>query len=123
MATRTSTKKREINLDVLEAQDREAAGTPPTVKFKGKVFTLPVVMPWSMVEAYGELIADEDGEEDTKPARSITTMIKFVKAMLGDQYDDFAALQPSSANINALIEGVFKLYGTSSGESQASGTS
>ena len=120
MATRTNTKKREINLDVLEAQDREAQKTAPTLKFKGKAFTLPVELPWAVVESYGELM---EIPEEERTGAAVGQMIRVVKAMLGDSYDDFAALNPTAKNVNALIGEVFALYGTSSGESLASGNS
>lgn len=42
---------RHYDLDALRAARAEAAGDPPTVTLAGETFTLPVEMPWAVVEA------------------------------------------------------------------------
>ncbi len=119
-ATSTRKKKREVNLDTLAAQRREADGVAPTIKFRGKVFTMPLELPFVVVEAVGAL---NELEAEERNKQSIAMMADVTRALLGDSHDDFMKLGPSTQDVTDLIKAVFELYGTSEGESSASGTS
>lgn len=88
------------------AARREAKGEGPTVTFLGESFSLPVEMPWAVVDA-----ADS---EDYGPA---------VRALFGEDFARAMALQPSVQDITELLEGLPALYAVSLGESSASGAS
>ena len=120
MATATKETK-EIDLDALAAVRREAAGENPTVKYGGKTFELPVEMPFAVVEAVGKINEAEDDE-----ARNVVMsqlMVDLAKALFGDRYKEFLGLHPSTNDVTALVENISVVYGTDSGESQASGDS
>jgi len=120
MATATKERK-EIDLDALAAIRREAAGKEPTVRFGGKTFKLPVEMPFAVVEAVGKIRGAEDDEERNVVMSQL--MVDLSKALFGDQYKEFLDLHPSTNDVTALVENISIVYGTDSGESQASGTS
>lgn len=98
---------RNVDLDVLAAQRAEGRGEAPTVTFKGETFALPVEMPIAVVEAWA---ADADA-------------VDFGKAILGDEWERFRALNPTRDDIWALGANVQKLWSVTQGEFPASGDS
>lgn len=117
----TKVREKEIDLDALAAVRREAAGKNPTVKFGGKVFKLPVEMPFAVVEAVGKISGAEDDEE--KNLIMSRLMGELASALFGERYKEFLGLHPSTNDVTALVENISVVYGTDSGESQPSGTS
>lgn len=94
---------REIDLDAARAARAELAGPAPTVKFGGKILTLPVEMPLDFA-----LLAAAEKFRDA------------IGALLGDQADVFFGMAPSIQDVFALIEMASSVYGLSVGESEAS---
>ena len=117
----TTATKKEIDLDALAAVRREAAGESPTVKFGGRSFELPVEMPFAVVEAVGAITGAETDEEKNLVVSRL--MVELAQALFGDRYKDFLGLHPSTNDVTALVENISVVYGTDSGESQASGDS
>lgn len=91
----------ELDLDglVKATTDHEAK----IVRFAGHEFTMPALYPLGAVFAFRR----RDYEEWTR-------------AMFGDQFDAFMALNPSDDHLAALIGSIEDLYGVSEGESGAS---
>lgn len=105
-----------INLDAARAARRETKKTEPKVVFHDKTFTLPIEMPFAVVEHLGKLNPED-------PGASSGVILEFVKELFGDQFDDFRRLQPSANDIEALMDALNDVYGLSVGESGASGDS
>ena len=113
--------KKEIDLDALAAARREAAGEAPVVRFRGREFEMPAELPFTIVEAVGKINSAED--EKTKNARTAEMLGDVARSLFGDRYQEFIDLRPSTNDIGVLLEKVTDEYGTSVGESSASGTS
>ncbi len=114
-----------IDLDSLRAARREVEKEAPTVTFEGVEFTLPVEMPFAVIDAItrmGRNEVDEDDEEAKKRANADATraMGDIARSLFGKQYKEFLELGPSNDDINAILENISELYGTDAGESQAS---
>ena len=91
----------------LDAAKRARKGETVVVEFGGREFELPPEPPFEVAPKAVE--GDIDG---------------MVRAMLGDQYDDFMACKPSLMDVTTLLEQAFELYGFSDmGESLASASS
>jgi len=112
--------KKEIDLDALEAARREASEECPVVKFKGKTFEMPVELPFTIVEAIGRL---ENAPEEKKNEVAGALLSDIARALFGERFREFLELGPSMNDVSALIEHVSGVYGTSTGESSASGNS
>lgn len=81
---------RHYDLDALRAVRAEAAGEPPTVLLAGDTYTLPVEMPWAVVEALAH---------DTADAFRAAAL-----ALLGDeQYQWACAVGVSRDDMGALV--------------------
>lgn len=103
-----------INLDAARAARREKSKTEPKVVFGKKTFTLPVEIPFAAVEQLGKL-------DPNDPTTSSEIVSRFIAILFGDQYEDFERLQPSTEDIQFLMEALASSYGFESpGESQAS---
>lgn len=91
-----------------EAARLEERGTAPTVTYGDREFTLPVLTPWSMLE-----VAVAFDRQRIDPSFSGPTDIQIVQAvrdLLGDQYDDFIAMSPSSGAVIHLITAIGEVY-------------
>lgn len=88
---------RVLDLDAARAARQEANGEVPIVRFGGREFTLPVEMPWTVAEA----AAGGDG----------ASALRAVRLLLGDQWVEFEALNPSVADVLEIIQGVAAIYG------------
>lgn len=93
---------RVIDLDAARAARAEANAEPPVVRFGGVDYTLPVELPWAMVEAAAG--GDANG------------LVSAVKLLLGNQWAAFDAHSPSVADMRTLIEHVATLYGIDPGK-------
>jgi hypothetical protein len=93
---------RVIDLDAARAARAEANAEAPVVRFGGVDYTLPVELPWAMVEAAAS--GDAGG------------LVTAVKLLLGDQWETFESAQPSIGDLRILVEGVAELYGVDSGK-------
>ena len=91
-----------IDLDAARAARAEATEEAPVVRFGGTDYTLPVELPWAMVEAAAS--GDTAG------------LVSAVKMLLGNQWETFEAAQPSVADMRILSEHVATLYGVDSGK-------
>lgn len=91
-----------IDLDAARAARSEATADAPRVLFGGTEYTLPVELPWAIVEA----AASGSGEG----------LITAVKLLLGDQWAAFETAGPSVSDMRVLIEHVATLYGVDSGK-------
>ncbi len=78
----------------------------PVVRFYGRDFALPAEVPFDFA------VHHRDG--DLRAALGV---------LFGDQAEEFFALRPSLEDLAELAEGVSRIYGMSSPESRASGTS
>jgi hypothetical protein len=93
----------------VDVQRTDPGNKPHELAYGGSVFTLPPTLPVAALEA---MLGEGKGEQ----------LLMFFQAVLGDQWDAFAeVLNP--ADLPALGEAIGEIYGSSLGESQASGTS
>lgn len=111
--------KKEIDLDVLATLRREAEEEAPIIKFKGETFQMPIELPFQIVEAIGTLQNTKDDERDLVAGGLVA---KIARSLFGTRYQEFLDLEPSTNDVMALVENVGQAYGTSQGESSASGT-
>jgi hypothetical protein len=100
-----------IDLDAVRAARREAEAQAPSVKLGGKVFELPVELPFGVF-----LLLPELRNEDT----SVAAVSAVVRELFGEKHDEFMALGPSMEDLEALLNGVMEEYGLNPGESEAS---
>lgn len=104
-----------IDLDAARAARREAKGEAPTVTFGGATYTLPIEMPFEIVEELGRLrAADGDGSVAGQAVLAV------VRLLVGDQYEAFMAHHPSMDDLTELAQGAMREYGVGPGESPAS---
>lgn len=92
---------RVVDLDAARAARAEATAEAPVVVFGGVQYTLPVELPWAMVEAAAS--GDAAG------------LVNAVKLLLGSQWAAFEAAQPSISDMRVLVESVAPLYGVDQG--------
>jgi hypothetical protein len=93
--------KRVIDLDAAKAARAEAKQEAPVIKFNGAEYTLPIELPWRVVEAASS--------SDT------VQIINAVKSLLGDQWEDFEKNNISAADMLLLIENIAKIYAVEPG--------
>lgn len=91
-----------IDLDAARAARAEAEQEAPVIRFGGKDFTLPVELPWAVVEAASS--------QDTN------SIIGSVKSLLGEQWSEFDKLGVSVEDMKTLIESIAGVYATDQGE-------
>lgn len=97
-----------IDLDAPKAARvaaREAGEEAPTVKFGGKVYTLPVEMPAAL------LTVGESG-----------SVFHIAQALFGEDWEEVLP-KLSIADFTELVKELNRVYGVSAGESSASGAS
>src|SRR6266540_3503795 len=95
---------RHIDLDAMRAARAEVEGEPVTLTFGGKTFALPKTLPIAFAVAL---------------ERDSTT--EALRALLGEQVDEFLGLGADYSDLADLMAAVVKLYtGRSPGESGAS---
>lgn len=104
-----------IDLDAARAARKEGKGEPPEVIFGGATYTLPVEMPFEIVEQLA-LLQNANGDD----ASAAEPVLAVVHLLLGDQYEAFMANHPSMDDLTALAKGAMQEYGVGPGESQAS---
>lgn len=103
-----------LNLDAARAARQEQTKTKPTIKFGKKVFTLPVEMPFTVLEKVGKVNPED-------PSSGTVVVLSMLKELLGDQYDSFMSLKPSAKDMELVMEYVNECYGfASTGEPGAS---
>jgi hypothetical protein len=90
-----------IDLDAARAARAEAQLDAPVVRFNGKDYTLPVELPWSIVEA--------------ATSQDSVKIIAAVKTLLGEQWNDFQEANVSVADMTVLIESISQLYAVEPG--------
>jgi hypothetical protein len=90
-----------IDLDAARAARAETIKEAPVIKLQGKEFKLPNELPWSIVEA----ATTQDAAE----------IMKAVKSLLGEQWDEFQKLGVSVADMQILIENIATTYGVDQG--------
>jgi len=93
-----------FDLDAVRAARQEALGEPPMFIFGGQKFVCPVELPAEFVYLV----------HDGKAA---------MRCLLGADFDDFWAHQPSKGDLNDLVAWLTGRYGLNPGESKASGGS
>ena len=106
----------ELDLDAIRAAEREQHREPPTIVLGGVRWTLPVEMPFPIVEALGRL-------DRTKGHAANLLIEEIFRGLLGEQYAPFMRENPSVLDMAVLVEHLPELYGVPSGESTASGSS
>jgi hypothetical protein len=110
-----------VDLDALGAARREALKEAPEVIFKGESFLLPPEPDGRIIELLANVaLLGEQADDPAKMAEGANAIHVLCKSMLGDEWDRFAALQPSLMDLMALAEAFPDLYGLDSGESPAS---
>jgi hypothetical protein len=93
---------RVIDLDAARAARATAQAEAPVIKFGGEEYTLPIELPWSIVEAASSSNTSE--------------IVNAVKSLLGEQWTTFEATGVSVADMTTLIESIAGVYSTDSGE-------
>lgn len=134
-----------LNLDQLAV---EAGATPKPLVLGGTTFTLPAELPGSvlapflrpdlgLVDIISEVLLSAQGDRDgfgellfstleknpNLPAGLLKAGSDALEALLGDQYDDFLAKQPSVPAYMRLGQYLFETYGLTLGDSFSSSTS
>lgn len=92
----------ELDLDAARAARAEKS-TGHNLKLGGESFALPAELPLS----FGLRLLQGD-------------TLGALQVVLGDRWEAFLNLDPSGQDVEAFLEGVPKLYGTSAGEAEAS---
>lgn len=92
---------RVIDLDAARAARAEANKSAPVVKFGGVEYTLPVELPWRIVEAAST--------QDT------VQIVNAIKELLGDQWESFEANGVSAADMTVLVEQIASIYAVEPG--------
>ena len=90
---------RVIDLDAAKIARAEVEQVNLSVKVKNKVWSLPAELPWTVAEA----AASGDG----------AGAMRAISLLLGAQWDDFKACEPSLADMTVLLTQVGELYGGS----------
>lgn len=90
-----------IDLDAARAARAEAKKEAPIIRFGGVDYTLPIELPWRIVEAAST--------QDT------LQIVSAIKSLLGDQWEKFEANGVSASDMTVLIEQIASIYGTDSG--------
>lgn len=90
-----------IDLDAARVARSEATGEPPVVRFGGVDYTLPVELPWAIVEAAS--------------SQDSTQIVNAVKSLLGEQWAAFEQTGVSVGDMQTLIENVARVYGADQG--------
>lgn len=93
--------KRIIDLDAARLARAEASQEAPLVRFNGNDYTLPVELPWSIVEA----ASSQDPNQ----------IVSAVKSLLGDQWLAFEAQGISVGDMTVLLENIATIYGSTAG--------
>ena len=87
---------RVIDLDAARAARAELNPTGPVARFGGQEFQLPVELPFAIAQAASGT------PDDLRDA---------VKSLMGEQYAQWSALNPSLMDIQALFEALPGMYG------------
>lgn len=87
---------RNIDLDAARAARAAAKQEQPTVTFGGKAWVLPAELPWAVAEAAA--------------AQDTAGIVSAIASMLGEQWPEFKALNPSVEDMTALMEAVGDIY-------------
>ena len=97
---------RAIDLDAARAARAEAMQDAPTLRFGGIEWKLPNELPWAFVEA---------------SSGDVQGIVRALQGLLAEQWNAFSALNPSIADVMALVEAIPGLYGLEGlGEAAAS---
>jgi hypothetical protein len=97
----------ELDLDAALAARREVEQEPKAFKLGGKRFELPFELPNKVTEFW-----------------RIGEIVQGLQVLLGEQWEDFDALLPSTVTMQKLLEGIVEGYGFADmGESEGSGNS
>ncbi len=129
------TRSRSIDLDALAAAGEEADEhrEPPTFVFRGETFTLPEYPPAEAIALTGVIaelsdLDDEAARRHDEKRRGIigakmgARLVEFVQVLLGpEEWERFKALRPGVRQMMHLLESWPTFYGSSLGESPASG--
>lgn len=94
-----------IDLDKARAARRAEIGECPTIILDGESYSLPVEMPYEVLESLGGL---RGGEEEAAAA-----LIFMTQALLGPQYEAIKS-KLSVDDLKFLIEGAMAEYGVES---------
>lgn len=107
-----------VDLDALRQARREAYGDGPTVTFGGHTFQLPIELPFAVPEALIDVAIATDAGDSVGITKATT---RTIKALLGENFDEFMALGPSMDDVKELLNAVLAQYGMGDvGEPQAS---
>jgi hypothetical protein len=106
-----------VDLDKARAARAEANGEAPTVTFGGEVFTLPVEMPFGIIERVGDMTKAQEQQDGLELAAILSDISRM---LFGERFEEFNALQPSMVDMQVLLDSVVPLYGATPGESAAS---
>jgi len=104
-----------VDLDKARAARAESNGEAPTVTFGGASFTLPVELPFSMVEEAHTLSASVGD-----PYAITQAISNIAESLFGDRYQEFLDHGPSMGDMQMLMDSIPELYGMTPGESAAS---
>jgi len=91
-----------IDMDAARKARSEAKGVKPTVKFGGKVFELPLELPFEVAEA--------------ATSSNTNSMFEAIKVLVGtDQWKQFQDLGISIDDVGFLLENIAEIYGVDQG--------
>lgn len=106
-----------ININTERAKRAEETPRAPTLE-ADRVYILPVELPVDTVSAMARMSRaskEKDGEGIT------TALTDAIKALLGDDWDEFAkANRPSVQDLSVIVAGIPAEYGIGQGESKGS---
>lgn len=93
---------RVLDLDAARAARQEAQQEAPVIRFGGTDFVLPVELPWAVAEAAAEGTG--------------AGAFRAIELLLGDQWPTFLGLNPSVADVLAIVQGIAGIYGVDPGK-------
>jgi hypothetical protein len=112
---------RAVDLNAARAARREAQKKAPEVILDEATFTMPIEMPFAVVEKLGDMAEAQQAGNNAAVAAAVMGVIRI---LFGDQYDEFMKHRPSMGDLEVLLDGLLREYGfNDSGESQASESS
>lgn len=107
-----------INLDSARAARRESGKEAPTVVFGKKTYTLPVELPFPVVQQFTAMAGDRLKGDAVAVNAALESIFRNLFGQ--KQYEQFMAAGPSLDDLTELLQGLAAEYGVTQGESSAS---
>jgi len=116
-ASKPERKARKVDLNKMRAARLEKLDPGPILEFGDETFQCPAEVPFAVIEAFARL---ETADQQQNGEKATAALSDAVRGVLGDQFEKFMALNPSTEDLVAVIEEVFSEYGVDLGELSAS---